>query len=118
VIRAPEQDIARRVAARLERDEGDGVTYEVERHLTAGEDAPPGAYEPVTLGLAGLIVSIAALAWSVYRDLQRDTPQPTPQVVSRKIRIELADNPARDHPDLDRVVTITIDELPGASSND
>jgi hypothetical protein len=44
--------------------------------------------DPVSLG--SLIVSAAALCWTVYKDLRRKSPKPAHNVVALQVRIELS----------------------------
>jgi hypothetical protein len=41
------------------------------------------------VALAGLVVAIATLAWTIYNDLRKKTPNPAPEVAARTLRVEL-----------------------------
>jgi hypothetical protein len=110
-----QEQLARRVAARLDGGAAGGVTAGVERCLHEGESTSAHTYQPVTIALAGSVVSVATLAWNIYRDLQRVTPRPAPQVSASKIRLELAHSAGDEHPELDRVIAITLEELTATS---
>jgi hypothetical protein len=88
----PVADAARSAAAVLAPDLGSALPVQVEAALAA-RDAPerPGQYiDPNTLiALAGLIVSIATLAWTVYNDQRSRTPEPQPEAIARQVRITL-----------------------------
>jgi len=44
----------------------------------------------VPISLGGLLVSIATLAWTMYKDLRKPAPRPTHQVVARIIPVPIA----------------------------
>ncbi|SRR5216684_9341765 len=54
----------------------------------AGKAAPPSQYEPVSIALAGLLVSVATLAWTIYVDLRKSHKFPDPNFVERRVRVE------------------------------
>src|SRR4051794_989973 len=64
--------IARRAATRLATDVDPGLPDKVKRMLADDPlaHAPKRTLEPVSLG--SLIVSLASLAWTIYRDLKKD----------------------------------------------
>ncbi len=86
----PAADAARAAAAILAPDLGPSLPAEVEIALAArGAQQRPGRYlDPVSL--AGLIVAIATLAWTIYTD-QRDrkTGPPPASTIARQVRITL-----------------------------
>lgn len=91
---------ARTAAQRLAPEFGDRLPIDVERklHESVGV-APPDQYvDPVSV--ASLVVSIAGLAWTIYKDLRRQTASPPARVVARCVRVE---TPAA----VDGAVTIT-----------
>jgi hypothetical protein len=83
---------ARSSADILAADHDPALPAHVEAALAA-RDTPrrPGQYtDPNTLiALASLIVTIATLAWTVYTDQRRRTPDPAPEVIERQVRIAL-----------------------------
>jgi hypothetical protein len=86
----PAADAARAAAAVLARDLGPNLPAEVEIALAArGDWQRPGRYlDPVSL--AGLIVAIATLAWTIYTDQRDRTPEPPPaSTIARQVRITL-----------------------------
>jgi hypothetical protein len=110
-IASPVDRIARSAARRLERD-GDlpSLVPEVERQLqlgTAGQAAE--RYEPITISLAALVVSIASLAWTVYTDLRKQIPRPDPEVLKRRLRVEVKLPEQVSAADRDRVVTVIVE---------
>ncbi len=100
---------ARAAAQQLQAGAGPGLVAEVEAVLATRESpaAPPQYADPVAL--ASLIVAIASLAWTVYTDLKKRTAKPSPEVVTRTVRVGLRDqgHAAADHV-LEVVVTETI----------
>jgi len=74
----PAADAARAAAAILAPDLGPSLPAEVEAALAArGTQHRPGRYfDPVSL--ASLIVAIATLAWTIYNDQRKHTPDPPP----------------------------------------
>lgn len=111
-IASPVDRIARSAAQRLARD-GDlpALVPEVERQLQLGDaDQPAERYEPITISLAALVVSIASLAWTVYTDLKKQTPRPDPEVLKRRLRIEAELPEQISTADRDRVLTVIVEE--------
>ena len=106
----PIATVARATAGRLTERYGPQLPGDVEAALHH-PDGPPEQYlDPVAIG--GLIVSVATLAWQIYKDLKKTTPDPVPQVITRTIRLQLPAttdiNPDdRDHI-IDTVVTETL----------
>jgi hypothetical protein len=105
---------ARAAAQRLAPEHGGSLTADVEAALHNHTSAHPEQYlDPISLG--ALIVAVADLAWTIYTDLKTKTPQPSPHVIARRIRIEL-NNPAPIEPTqrnrvIDVVVTETIQAI-------
>ncbi|MET9091768.1 hypothetical protein ABZX72_06755 [Streptomyces cyaneofuscatus] len=113
----PIEQGARAAAQRLTTTAYANLTHEVEVALhSRGADRRPGQYtDPVAL--AGLIVSIATLAWTVFNDIRSRNsaaPVPTPDTVVRRVRLELdqADTPAPPlaPADRDRIIAATVEE--------
>jgi hypothetical protein len=74
----------------LTPDLGTNLSAEVEIALAArGAQQRPGRYlDPVSL--AGLIVAIATLAWTIYTDQRDRKPEPPPaSTIARQVRITL-----------------------------
>lgn len=101
---------ARASAARLRDTLGPDLPAQVEAELHTNPDKRPGQYlDPVSLG--ALIVSIASLAWTIYKDTRKpDQPNPTADVVARAVRVRL-DRPTDLPPeDRARVIEVTVEE--------
>ena len=71
-------------------------------------DPPSTSERPISI--AGLIVSVAALAGTIYNDLRTKTPEPSPAIISRTIRVQLSDVGGLDSAQRDRIIGIVIDE--------
>ena len=88
----PAANAARATAAILASELGPNLPAEVEAALAARDtrDRPDRYLDPVSL--ASLIVSIASLAWTIYNDRRKHTPEPPPaDSVARQVRIILRD---------------------------
>jgi len=68
-VTEPVSDIALAAAARLEDTLGPALADGVEAELEHGAGVPRTYADPVSI--AGLIVAIASLAWSIYSELRR-----------------------------------------------
>lgn len=101
---------ARAAADRLAADHGLRLAADVEAALyERGANRSTDQYfDPVSLG--ALIVSVASLAWTVYRDLKKQAPNPPADVVARTVRVRLREAGDIDLAAHERVVEITIDE--------
>ena len=112
------EDLARRAAARLAETDP-ALPAMVERCLRAGDDAGETHrfFEPATaIALGSLLVAIAALAWAIYQGLKKETPTPSPEVLSRRIhlKVELPAGVTEDQ--RDRQITVVVEELVGGSA--
>jgi hypothetical protein len=105
---------ARAAAQRLEPGNSARLDVEVEAALAArgAEDRPQQYIDPVSIG--SLIVALASLAWTVYRDLRKQTDSPAPEVVSRTVRLRLRED-GQELPD-GRVIEVVVDETLRAGS--
>lgn len=104
---------SRASAEQLAADYGPGLAADVEIALHAQRTAQrPGQYiDPASLG--SLIVAIATLAWTIYTDLKRKTPDQPPEALARQISIHINGNEHRTRPgDEDgRITSIVITEI-------
>src|SRR6516165_9637861 len=107
----PAADAARSAAAILAADLGPSLPAEVEAALAArGAEQRPDRYlDPVSL--AGLIVAIATLAWTIYNDQRTRTPDPPPDSVARQVRITLRDQDTPLTPGTERITEIVATEI-------
>ena len=102
---------ARATAERLAAEYGPGLAADVEAALHArGTAQRPGQYlDPVSLG--SLIVAIATLAWTIYSDQRKKTPEPSPGVVARHVRAELRKHSSTSQQETDRITEIVVTEI-------
>jgi hypothetical protein len=113
----PVERNARAAARRLAAEHGRGLPADVEAALHARGSVPrPDQYlDPVSL--AGLIVSAASLAWTVYADLKTRTAKPAPEVVARTVRVRLEHAGEHESALRDHVIEIVVDETVQAAEN-
>jgi hypothetical protein len=107
----PVSGSARAAARRLAQTHGPGLEAQVEAALHARRpDRQPDQYfDPLTLG--SLIVSAAALSWTIYKDLHNKTPHPPREIITRRVRVELpASYPARPA-ERDELIKIVVEEI-------
>ncbi|MGO9724434.1 MAG: hypothetical protein ACLPN6_03510 [Streptosporangiaceae bacterium] len=102
---------ARAAAAQLAPEYGPGLAADVEAALHSQETTQrPSQYlDPISLG--SLIVAIATLAWTVYSDLRKNTPEPSTRVVARRVRTELREHSSTSEPEADRIIEIVVTEI-------
>ena len=109
------EDLARLAAARL-AEADPALPAMVERCLRAGDDAGETHkfFEPATaFALGSLLVAIATLAWTIYRDLKKETPTPSPELLSRRIRLTVELPAGVTEVQRDRQITVVVEELVG-----
>jgi hypothetical protein len=63
------------------------------------------------VSLASLIVSIAALAWTIYKDQRKHTPDPPPDSIARQVRITLRDQDISLPPGTERITEVVATEI-------
>ncbi|HEY6789288.1 MAG TPA: hypothetical protein VI365_18445 [Trebonia sp.] len=108
----PAADAARAAAAILAPDLDPNLPSEVEAVLSARDtrQRPDRYLDPVSL--ASLIVSIAGLAWTIYNDRRKHTPDPPPpDSIARQVRITLRDQDTALPPGTDRITEIVATEI-------
>lgn len=107
----PVSRAARATARRLAASHGPGLDAQVEAALYDRRiDQRPDQYlDPVTLG--SLIVSAAALSWTVYKDLHNKTPKPAREVIARRVRIELPASDPTPSAERDKIIEIVVEEI-------
>jgi hypothetical protein len=103
-------DVARRAAERLAGEIDPRLPIDVEAELHGTTAQPERYLDPVSV--AGLVVSIASLAWTIGKDLRAHKTKPTAALVARRIRITLDAGNTTDLPAAtrDRVIDVVIDE--------
>jgi hypothetical protein len=107
----PAADAARSAAAILASDLGLNLPAEVEAALAArGTQQRPGRYlDPVSL--AGLIVAIATLAWTIYNDQRKHTPDPPSDAITRQVRITLREQDTPMPAGTDHITDVIVTEI-------
>ena len=109
-------ELARAAARRLAPELDPGLEMQVERVLAIDDrGSPPAHFEAVGIDIASLVVSVAALAWPIYRDLKADRERARKpaarEAVARNIRLRV-ELPAGVTPaQRDRVIETVLQEL-------
>jgi hypothetical protein len=106
----PVGQVARAVAEQLAAGHGPALVTEVEAELHARDGAGPANRYVDPVSLASLIVAVAALAWTVYRDLRKQTPTPSSDVVARSVRVQLRERHRTPTAERDQIVDIVVSE--------
>lgn len=112
------EGIARRVALRLAAEMDPALPGAVERRLAGDEAGPPARYlDPATLiALGGLLVSVSQFAWTIYRDLKKETESPSGQVLDRRIRVSVELPAGVTAAQRDRLIGVVVEEVVGGSA--
>jgi hypothetical protein len=107
----PAAEAARAAAAVLVSQFGPGLPTEVEAALAARstQHRPSRYVDPVSL--AGLIVAIATLAWTIYNDQRSRTPSPPPENIARQVRITLREQDTALPEGTERITEIIATEI-------
>jgi hypothetical protein len=107
----PVGEASRAAAEHLATEFGPGLVVDVEEALNTrkGSTSPDRFFDPISLG--GLIVSVATLAWTVYRDLVKTTPNPTQEVVTRRVRVNLEAHERVTPTQRDRIIDVVVTEI-------
>ena len=89
-VRDPIDEIARASAEKLVSSVGPTLPALVEARLRSDRDDRLEKFDAgTTIAVAGLIVSVAALAWKICDDLKKNAAAaPSTEVVTRRIRVE------------------------------
>ncbi|MFJ7219388.1 hypothetical protein [Amycolatopsis sp. NPDC098790] len=97
---------ARRIASGGQRLEADVAAALYARDA---RPTPDQYFDPVTLG--SLIVSIATLSWTVYKDIRAKALEPKHDTVTRRVRIELPPSEQISPTDQERILDIVVEEI-------
>ena len=114
----PVKTIARTTAKRLAASYGAGMPGEVEAVLRA-ERTPQRRDQYVDpVSIASLIVAVATLAWTIYSDLRRKTPEPSAEAVAQELRYEMRDHDGLrpEYPDL-IIISVVVEEVIRAANS-
>lgn len=102
---------ARAAAERLSAAHGPRLIADVENelHHREGDRRPDQFVDPVALG--SLIVAVATLAWTVYKDIRAQNPAtaPNPRVVTRTVTTRLRRKRSLTREEIE-IVTATVEE--------
>jgi hypothetical protein len=105
----PAESIARGAAHRLAANGESAIRLEVERALSAAGGRKPDQYVDVA-AIGSLVVSVAALAWTVYTDLRARSGKVTREELRNTVRLRLHDSQAAADPDSAMVIEVVVDE--------
>jgi hypothetical protein len=75
-----------------------------------GEAQRPGQYLDL-VSLGSLIVAIATLAWTIYSDQRKKTPDPSPDVVARHVRADFRKHSDTSQQDTGRITEMVVTEI-------
>jgi hypothetical protein len=102
--------VARAAARNLIAEYGPGLEADVEAALHAGTEQRPGQYlDPISVG--GLIVAIATLAWTIYSDQRKHTREPAPEVIERRVRIEIREHADASPQEISRIAEVVVTQI-------
>lgn len=107
-VRRAARAAARRLAVELDPSLKAGVETALQIH---GKNGRPERYGVDPIALGSLIVSAAALAWTIYTDLRDQTPKPTRKAISRRVRLELAIDDPVTSAQRDRIIEVVVEEI-------
>ena len=114
----PIEVTARATAAQLAAEHGPGVVAEVDAALHARRCAERSQQFVDPYSLGSLIVAIATLAWTIYADLRKRTPELQPHEVERQVLVELQEQGAAHRKDAERITAIAVTETIRAAPED
>ena len=101
---------ARAAARALIAEYGPGLEADVEAALHARAEQRPGQYlDPVSAG--SLIVAIATLAWTIYNDQRKHTPEPAPELIERRVRIKIREQADANPQEISRITEIVVTQI-------
>lgn len=114
LVTDPVGEGARRAAERLAGELDPRLVFEVEAELHARGMVRRSAQYIDPVSLASLVVSVASFAWTVYRDLRKRSPDPTPppapDVVERQVRVDLHLTDDLLPEQRDRIIRVVVEE--------
>jgi hypothetical protein len=104
--------LARRAAERLAAELGADLPANVEAALQQAA-IPPQRFEAATfIALATLVLNIVKFAWDLRKDMRAAAaPPPSPEVIARRIRLEVALPDGTTTAQRDHVIAVVADEL-------
>ncbi len=109
---------ARTAANRLAGELGEQLPGDVEAALHAGEEAPPPDRYVDPISLAGLVISVASLAWTIYRDLKANADAPPRDAIERRVRVNVRETDTTASPQQqDRIIEVVVTEVMGSTDH-
>lgn len=108
----PYAQIARQAAAKLAESTTPQLPQLTEGVLAQGESAGRAqTYDAATaIGLASLLVSMAALAWTIYQDRKKAASPPRRDLIERQIRVQLEMPSGISVAQRDRMIAVVVEE--------
>jgi hypothetical protein len=107
---------ARATAQSLIAEHGEQLATDVDVALhnrERGKSAPDQYFDPISLG--ALIVSAATLAWTIYNDQRKHDPKSDPEVLARRVRLELRASEHVSKKTRDRIIEVVVEGIAGNS---
>lgn len=107
----PVAHAAHTAAHRLAPEHGPSLPADVYAalHSRDTEHRPDQYFDPISLG--SLIVSIAALAWTIYKDQRATRPTPNKEVVARHVRLQLPPTDDVTPKQRDQIIMIVVEDI-------
>jgi hypothetical protein len=62
------------------------------------------------IGLAAFLVSLASLAWTIYRDLKKNSKKPAREVLNRRVRVQIGEPKGVSITERDRIIDVVVEE--------
>ncbi len=108
----PHAQIARQAAAKLAESTTPQLPQLTEGVLAQGERAGRAqTYDAATaIGLASLLVSMAALAWTIHQDRKKAASPPRRDLIERQIRVQLEIPNNVSVAQRDRMIAVVVEE--------
>jgi hypothetical protein len=102
---------AHAAANRLTPKHGPSLTTDVyvALHNHDTEQRPGQYFDPISLG--SLIVSVATLAWTIYKDQRATGATPNKEVIARHIRLQLPLTNDITPEQRDQIITVVVDDI-------
>ena len=103
--------IARQAAQHLAAKYGADLPMEVEKIIHGGEK--PGQYVSIgdVAGVAGVIVAVATLAWTIWHDTRSTSKTLDAETLRREVRLKLPDPKGVDATTREEIIVTITDEV-------
>lgn len=106
-----ENEIARAAAQQLAAEMPEGFPEMVEAVLAVPDRKPDQYLDPVTVSLAAVLVSVASLGWTIYKDMKTAKKAAAGDALARTIRIELVTPNDVSQDQRDRIIAVVANEI-------